>query len=72
MVADEWQRLGAGALLFRELSSRARAVGIRMWVASLLAENAGALRLLEEVGVERSRRYEGPGFLEVEYELLPE
>jgi GNAT superfamily N-acetyltransferase len=71
VVADEWQRRGVGSLLFGMLAERAREVGIRRWKAVMLAENAGARKLLEEVGTRLSTRLEGPGSVEAIYELRP-
>lgn len=69
VVADEWQRRGVGTALFRSLARRAWEVGIRRWKALMLAQNAGARKLLERVGTKRSERPEGIGVVEVEYDL---
>jgi GNAT superfamily N-acetyltransferase len=49
-VADDWQRMGVGKLLLNELADRARAEGISSFTAHVLADNAGALALLERLG----------------------
>jgi GNAT superfamily N-acetyltransferase len=49
-VADDWQRMGVGSLLLDELADRARAEGIKSFTAQVLADNAGALALLERIG----------------------
>jgi len=49
-VADDWQRTGVGTLLLDELADRARAEGIGLFTAQVLADNAGALALLERLG----------------------
>jgi GNAT superfamily N-acetyltransferase len=50
VVADDWQRMGVGALLLDRLADRARAEGISSFTASVLADNAAALALLERIG----------------------
>jgi GNAT superfamily N-acetyltransferase len=58
-VADDWQRRGVGTHLLDALSDRARAEGIDVFVAPVLAENAAVLGLLDGLGdVELSRRGE--------------
>jgi len=47
-VADCWQRRGIGSLLARALGEEARSHGIRRFTATISAENAPALRLLEK------------------------
>lgn len=49
-VADDWQRMGVGTLLLDELADRARSEGISSFTAQVLADNAGALALLERLG----------------------
>jgi GNAT superfamily N-acetyltransferase len=49
-VADDWQRMGVGKLLLDGLADRARAEGISSFTAHVLADNAGALALLERLG----------------------
>lgn len=49
-VADDWQRMGVGTLLLDRLADRAREEGIRTFSAHVLADNAGALALLERLG----------------------
>jgi len=50
VVADDWQRRGVGARLLDELADRARAEGISTFQALVLADNAGALALLRNLG----------------------
>jgi GNAT superfamily N-acetyltransferase len=66
-VADDWQRLGVGALLLDELADRARAEGISVFAAQVLADNAGALALLERLG--DAEVIDRGGELEVRIEL---
>jgi len=49
-VADDWQRMGVGTLLLDELADRARAEGIGLFTAQVLADNAAALAMLEHLG----------------------
>jgi RimJ/RimL family protein N-acetyltransferase len=54
-IADEWQRRGAGIALARALAEASKSVGIDRWLAVVLLENRGILRLLKYVGREISR-----------------
>jgi nucleotide-binding universal stress UspA family protein len=49
-VADDWQRRGVASVLLEALSERAREEGINQFVALVLAENAGAIRALHNLG----------------------
>src|SRR4051812_17761267 len=56
-VIDAWQNRGLGGKLLRRLTARARANGIRVFVASLFAANEAMLSLFERLGdVEIVRR----------------
>lgn len=69
-VVDEWQGRGVGTVLLRELVERARANGIRRFVATLLSSNTPMLELLHELdGVHLSRQDGGVSELTVD---LPE
>lgn len=49
VVEDAWQGRGVGSALLRSLADRAVAVGVRRFVADVLARNGRMLRLLETV-----------------------
>jgi len=51
VVADPWQGRGLGSLLFRRLAERARAVGVRRFVADTLPENGRMLAVFHHAGV---------------------
>ena len=51
VVADPWQGRGLGSLLFQRLADRARAVGVRRFVADTLPENARMLAVFHHAGV---------------------
>jgi GNAT superfamily N-acetyltransferase len=70
VVADEWQRRGAGSLLLAMLAERAWTTGIRRWRAVVLATNRPARALLERVGTCMEERSDGPT-AELTYELHP-
>jgi GNAT superfamily N-acetyltransferase len=59
-VTDDYQRRGVGSRLLRLLGSRARAVGIRQFGATVLAENAGALALIRATGWPVTSEADGP------------
>jgi nucleotide-binding universal stress UspA family protein/RimJ/RimL family protein N-acetyltransferase len=50
VVADEWQGRGLAGHLLDALVDRAREEGVQRFVAPVLADNAGAIRLLERLG----------------------
>jgi nucleotide-binding universal stress UspA family protein/RimJ/RimL family protein N-acetyltransferase len=50
VVADDWQGRGLGGRLLDELVGRAREEGIERFAAPVLADNTGAIRLLERLG----------------------
>jgi RimJ/RimL family protein N-acetyltransferase len=51
VVADSWQGRGLGSLLFQRLADRARALGLRRFVADTLPENARMLAVFHHAGV---------------------
>ena len=50
VVIDDWQGRGLGGRLMDRLVERAREEGVRRFVAPVLAENVGAIRMMERVG----------------------
>lgn len=71
VLVDEWQAKGGGTALLRHLSSLAQRAGVRRWLAYMLAENLGGLRVLAAVTREVSRRTLGSGMIELTCELPP-
>ncbi len=69
VVADAWQRRGAGRLLTRELLRRARLADVVRWRAVMLADNRAVRRLLDGCSRESSRRVLGFGAIEIIYDL---
>lgn len=49
VVSDDWQGRGLGAQLLDALADRAREEGVESFVAPILAENRGAIRLFERL-----------------------
>ncbi len=49
-VADDWQGRGVGTVLLSRLADRARALGVRRFRASLMADNRRMRELLETWG----------------------
>jgi acetyltransferase len=54
VVRDDWQGLGIGGALVRELVQHATALGLATIRADLLAENGGARRLLASLDLPRT------------------
>jgi acetate---CoA ligase (ADP-forming) len=69
-VADELQRRGVGTRLLEQLAGLAGEVGIRSFLAEVLAENRPMLRVFEDAGFEQTREFEG-GNMEVRLRLEP-
>ncbi len=70
LVIDAWQGDGLGTELCRLLAERAREVGIKRFVASLLVSNKAMLAVLESLGPVRVVSRDGPT-VEVSLELPP-
>ena len=68
-VADDWQRRGLGRALLVRLASRARREGIHRFSAFVMSENAGAVKLLTELGEMQALYDTGP--IELVVELPP-
>ena len=62
VVVDEWQGRGLATILLDALADRAREEGVHTFIAPVLAQNTGAIRLFERLG-DATVRHDG---LEVE------
>ena len=72
-VCDEYQRTGLGTELMYVLAAEARAVGVRRFVGTILAENAAAHRLVQTVAAGAPRWISHGSVDEVEFDLaLPD
>lgn len=58
VVADAHQGRGIGSVLLEHLAAAAREIGIRRFIAVVLAENTGMLRVFREAGYETTRHVE--------------
>lgn len=58
VVADVHQGRGIGSVLLEHLAAAAREIGVRRFVAVVLAENTGMLRVFREAGYETTRHME--------------
>ncbi len=67
-VVDEWQHRGLGGKLLRRLCARAAENRIRVFTASLLADNDAMLSLFNRLGEVTVTRRDGPT-LEIDVEL---
>jgi RimJ/RimL family protein N-acetyltransferase len=69
VVGDEYQGAGLGAALMQLLADDARAVGIDRFVATILAENIGAHRLVQAIAPSAPRWISHGTVDEVEIDL---
>lgn len=69
-VVDDWQGRGLGTLLLEEISQRARAAGVRRFVATVLGTNRPMIALIEHLGGGATDRV-GGGVIRIEAELPP-
>ena len=58
VVADEHQGRGIGSVLLEHLAAAAREVGLRRFIAVVLAENVGMIRVFRDAGYETTRHME--------------
>jgi len=58
VVADKHQGRGIGSVLLEHLAAAAREVGLRRFIAIVLAENAGMIRVFRDAGYEITRHIE--------------
>jgi RimJ/RimL family protein N-acetyltransferase len=68
-VGDLWQGRGIGSMLARELSARARGLGIRRFTATVASDNVPAQRLLHKLNREVGGGPVGNGVSEMVLEL---
>jgi len=70
LVADDVTGLGIGSLLLEHLAAACRELGIRRFVAEVLADNSAMLRVFRDAGFSLTRRSaDGVTSLEIEIEL---
>ena len=67
-VADAFQRRGIGTRLLEQLARRAAAHGIERFLAEVMSDNRGMLRVFEAIGFELTRERAG-GEMEVEFPI---
>ena len=70
VVADDWQRRGVASQLLSRLAARAREEGVTTFRAPVLAQNAGAIALLNRLG--RSETTRMGREVELTIDLTPE
>lgn len=70
VVEDALQGRGVGTRLLEQLAALAAAAGIEGFVAEVMPENVGMLRVFEDAGFDVSRRLEG-GTIEVRFPIVP-
>lgn len=58
-VADDFQGLGVGSIVFKHLVHIAREIGIRIFEAEVLAENTAMIRVFEKSGLPVTKNHEG-------------
>jgi RimJ/RimL family protein N-acetyltransferase len=59
VVADSWQGRGLGTVLLHHLATRARALGVRRFVAETLPHNAPMLAVFHHSGLPYEQRFAG-------------
>ena len=67
-VIDAWQGKGVGTVLLHELVERAKAAGVRHFLAICLSDNADVIDLLSRLGSTRVDHPE-PGLVELTIDL---
>jgi acyl-CoA synthetase (NDP forming)/GNAT superfamily N-acetyltransferase len=70
VVEDTYQGRGIGSVLLEHLAAAARDAGIRRFVAEVLPENGGMLRVFAEAGYTVARRY-GDGVVHLTFPIEP-
>ncbi|MBP2473598.1 acyl-CoA synthetase (NDP forming)/RimJ/RimL family protein N-acetyltransferase [Crossiella equi] len=70
VVEDDHQGRGLGSILLEHLTAAGREVGLRRFVAEVLAENRQMVRVFREAGYEVSRAFD-EGVLHLEFAIDP-
>ena len=70
LVEDAHQGRGLGSVLLEHLAAAAQEIGIRRFVAEVLAENRKMISIFREAGYEPSRSYED-GVLHLVFDIAP-
>ena len=70
VVQDDQQGRGVGSILLEHLTAAARECGISRFVAEVLAENGGMVRVFRDAGYQVRREFEG-GVLHLEFDIDP-
>ncbi|MHA6799069.1 bifunctional acetate--CoA ligase family protein/GNAT family N-acetyltransferase [Bounagaea algeriensis] len=70
VVRDDHQGRGIGSILLEHLAAAARESGLRRFVAEVLAENSGMVRVFRDAGYQISRAIE-EGVVRLEFDIDP-
>ena len=70
-VADDWHRRGLATALLHELAARAREEGVKRFSASVLGDNAPAVKLFRQMG-DAHRKTAGHGVVDLVMDLPDE
>lgn len=70
VVRDDHQSRGIGSILLEHLAAAARECGLRRFIAEVLAENAGMVRVFRDAGYQVSRAME-EGVVHLEFDIDP-
>nr|WP_228045944.1 GNAT family N-acetyltransferase [Saccharopolyspora sp. HNM0983] len=70
VVEDQHQGRGLGSILLEHLAAAARECGLRRFVAEVLAENSGMVRIFRDAGYQVSRAME-EGVVHLEFDIDP-
>ena len=65
VVADDWQRRGVGTAMSELLAAEARAVGVRHFTATMVADNLPAHKLMYKLTSHLERHHAGAGVEEL-------
>ena len=69
VVADDWQRRGAGSRLAEQLADEARRLGIRRFTATMASDNVPAHKLMRRLTTHLERHNAGYGVSELVLDL---